>query len=176
MKAKPAPRQVFAQHIFSAKPQIDKIYPPFNSRQCKLYENHFGSVLAVSKSPFNERLFLTCSTDGTIRLYDIIEKRPVAVFEPSHGETVNCVAWSLQRPAVFACTSASGNLFFYDLVLSQKNPSLTIEMDDFNTTPANLREATSIMFNPVECEILAVAYHDQTVRVFQLSAQLTTKT
>jgi WD40 repeat protein len=71
MMLRPAPRQVYANHIFAAKPPIQMIYPPFIDRQAINYDKHFGPVLGVSASPFNKRLFLTCSTDGAVRLYDV---------------------------------------------------------------------------------------------------------
>jgi WD40 repeat protein len=94
------------------------------------YDKHFGPVLGVSASPFNKRLFLTCSADGSIRLYDLQDKRQVQTFEPNFGEYLNSVEWSLFRPAVFACVSNTGNLYIYDLVRSKKKPIETIIMDD----------------------------------------------
>lgn len=61
-------------------------------------------------------MFLTCSCDGSVRLYDIQDKRAIASFEPSFGEYLNCVQWSPFRAAVFACVSNTGFLYIYDLV------------------------------------------------------------
>lgn len=122
MIQRPPPRQVYADRIFDAKPPIQFLYPPFNSRQCTDYEKHYGPVLSISTSPFNKRLFLTSSTDGQIRLYDVQDKRPVALFETEFGEFINCVRWSLFRPSVFAAVSNRGTLYLYDLVQSRKTP------------------------------------------------------
>lgn len=120
MLARPPPRQVFANHIFGAKPPIHQIYAPFASRQCTQYEKHHGPVLSCAASPFNKRLFLTCSSDSQIRMYDIHDKKAVAQFEPANGEYLNCVSWSPFRPAVFACVSNMGTLYIYDLVRSKQ--------------------------------------------------------
>jgi len=119
MLNKPYPRNVYVNHIFTAKPPIQHIYRPFNAQQCSNFDPHYGPVTSISFSPFNKRLFLTCSTDGSIRLYDIQEKRATATFEPSFGEYLNCVAWSPFRAAVFAAVSNTGSLYIYDLVQSK---------------------------------------------------------
>ena len=134
MLMRPHPRQVYANHIFSSKPPLQMLYPPFTGRQSTQYDKHHGPVLGISASPFNKRLFLTCSADGAIRIYDIQDKRPVASFEPSFGEYLNCVEWSLFRPAVFACVSNTGNLYIYDLVRDKKKPVETIFLDDALST------------------------------------------
>jgi len=61
-------QEVAASTIFSAKPDIKTLYPAPRSTA---YENHMGPVTGTSCSPFIKRLFLTCSTDGTVRLYDV---------------------------------------------------------------------------------------------------------
>ena len=60
---------------------------PFNAN----YEKHMGPVTGVASSPFVKRLFLSCSSDGQIRLYDMLTIRPVALFEPGHSEYLNDV-------------------------------------------------------------------------------------
>ena len=76
-------KEVVAETVFSAKPDIDKLYPqPFNAN----YERHLGPVTGLNCSPFLKRLFLTCSVDGSVRMYDVLNSRPVAVFDPSFGE------------------------------------------------------------------------------------------
>lgn len=176
MLMRPAPRQVFANHIFSSKPPLHMLYPPLTGRQSMQYDKHYGPVLGVSTSPFNKRLFLTCSTDGCVRLYDVQDKRPVAQFEPSFGEYLNCVEWSLFRPAVFACVSSTGTLYIYDLVLSKQKPVETIQLDDSLSLKESLREAATIMFNPRQRDFVAVGYFDKTVRVYRLSGSLSNMT
>jgi WD40 repeat protein len=69
----------------------------------------------MSCSPFVKRLFLSCSSDGSIRLYDVLNHRPVSIFEPGYNEYLLDVAWSPFRPAVFASVSNTGNIYIYDL-------------------------------------------------------------
>jgi WD40 repeat protein len=76
-------KDVTAASVFHAKPDIKMLFPaPFTSN----FEKHMGPVSGVSCSPFVKRLFLTCSSDGTIRMYDVLSNRPVATFETGHNE------------------------------------------------------------------------------------------
>ena len=87
-----------------------------------IFEKHYGPVLTISTSPFNNRIFLTGSTDGQIRMYDVQDKKQIATFEPCFGEYINCVQWSPFRAAVFAAVTNSGSLYIYDLIKSKHSP------------------------------------------------------
>jgi WD40 repeat protein len=77
-------KDITALTVFSSKPEMKLIFTavPFEFN----YEKHMGPVLALSSSPFVKRLFLSCSSDGTVRLYDMKEHKPVATFEPGNNE------------------------------------------------------------------------------------------
>ena len=58
-------REVKARHIFNSKPEIRALYNvPFSMN----YDKHFGAVNSVAFSPFDKRLFLSCSSDGSLRV------------------------------------------------------------------------------------------------------------
>ena len=42
-------------------------------RVCMREQAHAGPVYAISCSPFHRNLFLTCSTDGSVRLYNLLQ-------------------------------------------------------------------------------------------------------
>jgi WD40 repeat protein len=92
-----------------------------------IFEKHHGPVLSISCSPFNNRIFLTGSTDGQIRMYDVQDKKQIVTFEPSFGEYIMSIEWSPVRPAVFAAVTNSGSLYIYDLVKSKHNPAEIIK-------------------------------------------------
>lgn len=60
---------VLIKHIILAKPDIRKLYiNPISFA----YEAHYGTVFGIASSPFLKSLFVTCSMDGQIRLYDLL--------------------------------------------------------------------------------------------------------
>ena len=102
---------------------------PFNLN----YDRHLGPVTAVAASPFNRRLFLSCSNDGQIKLFDFQNNRSVAEFEPSEkSEFIHDVAWSPIRPTVFAAVGATGRLYIYDLKENSTSPDYVIEPEDLD--------------------------------------------
>jgi WD40 repeat protein len=112
-------KDIWAPTVYSAKPDIKMLYSvPFNAN----YERHLGPVLGVSCSPFVKRLFLTCSSDGSVRLYDLLGHKPLITFEPGYNEYLLDVQWSPFRPAVFATVSNHGIVYLYDLLVSKTAP------------------------------------------------------
>jgi WD40 repeat protein len=112
-------RDVYATSIYNAKPELKYLFSvPFNAN----YEKHLGPVTAISCSPFVKRLFLSCSSDGSVRLYDVLNHKPVCVFEPGYNEYLLDVQWSPFRPGVFAAVSNTGSVYIYDLIVSKSTP------------------------------------------------------
>jgi WD40 repeat protein len=110
--------------VYHAKPDVKLIFSiPFNAN----YEKHLGPVVAIACSPFVKRLFLSASSDGTLRLYDILGHRPVAMFEPGYNEYLLDVQWSPFRPSVFATVSNIGTVYIYDLTLSKQSPEYVLK-------------------------------------------------
>lgn len=63
-------KEIFPKDIFGSKPEIRKMYPnPVSSA----FESHMGPVYSVNFSPFHRNVFLTCSLDGSIRIYDLLQ-------------------------------------------------------------------------------------------------------
>ena len=105
--------EVRPRHIFNAKPDIRAIYNvPFSMN----YDKHFGSVASVAFSPFDKRIFLSCSSDASLRVsaqFDVRELIKITRFagikeiEPDQGDRAGLtdVKWSLSRPTVLAASS-----------------------------------------------------------------------
>jgi len=132
-----------------------------------------GPVQAIACSPFQKRIFLSCSSDGAIRMYDIIESRPIAIFEPGYTEYLLDVAWSPFRPTVFASLTNTGTVYIYDLILSKQVPSYILDYKPSALSePSKTKSAYALAFNPKQRDFLAVSFHDGTVRIFRLNYSL----
>mmetsp|Transcript_23424 Transcript_23424/g.17876 ORF Transcript_23424/g.17876 Transcript_23424/m.17876 type:complete len:397 (+) Transcript_23424:599-1789(+) len=161
-------KDIFAPTVYGAKPDVKLLFTiPFNAN----YEKHLGPVLGLSSSPFVKRLFLSCSSDGSVRLYDLLSHKPVLVFEPGYTEYLLAVAWSPFRPAVFATASNIGAVYIYDLAHSKTSPVVVLNHND-DSVPHHLRVAQCLVFNPRQRDLLSVGYQDGFVRIFKLSQQL----
>jgi WD40 repeat protein len=168
-------REIQVETVFNAKPDIKVLYP---STITSNFERHAGLVTGCHCSPFNKRLFLTCSVDGSVRIFDMHVNKPVAVFEPSCAEYLMNAVWSPYRPTVFVCISNNGNVYIYDLLLSKEVPSYTLPYSQsllLSDRAPSAKTAYSLAFNPRQRDFLAVGYHDGTAKIFQLNYSLSTQ-
>ena len=75
---------------------------------------HVGPATSVAFSPFHRSLFMSCGSDATLRVFDLLNHKPLAELAPTPSPLFAC-AWSHHRPLVFATGTADGRVLFFDL-------------------------------------------------------------
>lgn len=93
-------------------------------------ESHYGPVQAIQSSPFFRNLFLSCSSDGTARLYHLLDSNaPQLTLEPSADTKhfLYAAQFSPFRPGIIAVASRSSFLHIYDLQKSKAQPLYSTE-------------------------------------------------
>ncbi|KAL3901908.1 MAG: hypothetical protein SGPRY_012218, partial [Prymnesium sp.] len=160
-------KQVGVEHVFAAAPELNQIYKSpitfgyeerlaptrlTHPHLASASTSHSGPVYEVAFSPFHRNIFLTASSDASIR------PRAVHVIEPC-SSTVFAAAWSPCRPLVFAAAAADGNLYIYDLKRSKGWPDVTD-----NRSPVH-----AVAFNPRNPELVATADAQGFIKIWQLS-------
>lgn len=128
------------------------------------YEAHVGPVQGLDYSPIHRNLFLSCSTDSTIRIYHLLKSKPLVVIAPSEGYLFG-IAWSPFRPLVFGAASDDGNLYIYDLLHNRAKPAVMLRVD----TSVNKAAVYSFAFNPKISEYIATGDSKGIVKIWQLS-------
>ncbi|KAA0174144.1 hypothetical protein FNF27_04365 [Cafeteria roenbergensis] len=106
----------FAPHLFlvgTEEGRLHKCSKAYTGQYLETYEGHSMAVYAVKWSPFHERVFLTCSADWTVKLWDHMTPRAVAVFDLETA--VGDVAWAPYSSTVFAAVAANGKAYVFDL-------------------------------------------------------------
>jgi WD40 repeat protein len=103
--------------------QIHKCSSSYNEQYLNTYSNHTGPVHKVKWSPFLSNVFLSCSSDWTVRLWNQENEDEVFKFQ-SGKDTINDIAWSPQHSTYFASVSASGRLEIWDLEFSVLDPAI----------------------------------------------------
>jgi WD40 repeat protein len=126
---------------------------------------HHGPVYSVDCSPFHRNLFVTSSTDTTIRLYNMLQSKPLLSIEPGAGYVFTSI-WSPVRPMVLAAATSEKQLLFYDLRDSHITPVTTVE---------HKKGLYSVEFNTKRHQLVASGDAGGTVKVWQLSNQLVTQ-
>uniref|UniRef100_A0A7S3EYX0 Uncharacterized protein n=1 Tax=Haptolina ericina TaxID=156174 RepID=A0A7S3EYX0_9EUKA len=152
-------REVTTQSVFGADPDVQVLY---QSPITFSYEPHSGPVYEAVFSPFHRNLFLTASTDSSIRLYNLIQNRPVHVTEPC-ASSIFSVDWSPSRPMVFAAGAADGNLYIYDMKRSKGKPDVTLKVTDDRSA------VHSVVFNPRNPDLVATGDAQGFVKIWRLS-------
>ncbi|XP_062504562.1 cytoplasmic dynein 2 intermediate chain 2-like [Corticium candelabrum] len=129
------------------------------------YVAHHGPVYGVDCSPFHRNLFITSSTDTTIRIYNMLQSKPVMCIEPGAGY-VFATGWSPIRPMVLAGATSDKQLQFYDLRESHITPVTTVE---------HKKGLYTLQFNTKRHRLIASGDAGGTVKVWQLNDELVTQ-
>jgi WD40 repeat protein len=130
---------------------------------------HQGPVHGVECSPFHRNLFVSCSTDTSVRIYSVLQNRPIVTLEPNAGY-LQAVNWSPVRPMVLAVAAATGQLCLYDLQHSRSAAALQLD-----ASPKRV-PLCSVKFNPKQTQLLATGDELGTVMIWKLSDEFTKQT
>ncbi|KAI8589714.1 WD40-repeat-containing domain protein [Geranomyces variabilis] len=134
------------------------------------YTPHTGPVNAVSCSPFHRNLFVSAGSDGLIRLYNVLQAKPLLTFSPS-SQALYSTLFSPHRASVFAATSADGLLYIYDLAHSPSLPHTTLQVTARSSVPA-----TALAFSKGRSEFLATGDAAGVVKVWRIASGLAAET
>jgi WD40 repeat protein len=119
-------KEITLASVFESKIDPTNLYP---SAMDQYFESHGGPVYDLTFSPFCKKIFLTCSSDGTARLYDHTEKEPLLNLEVT-SSYLYAAAWSKTRPLVFALSAEDGCVYLYDLKVNRYSPVAILKSKD----------------------------------------------
>ena len=139
----------------------------FGSPVSFAYEGHSGPIYGVSCSPYHRNVFLSVSTDTSVRLFNMLHPTPLLVTEPCSASLFAC-EWSPSRPLVFAVGAANGCVYIYDLRRKQRCPVARIQVTNDGSA------VYGVAFSPVSGELLATADAQGRVKIWRLSQELST--
>eukprot|EP00741_Cyanophora_paradoxa_P002628 tig00000615_g2550.t1 len=138
------------------------------------FAGHSGAVHDADTSPFHRNVFLTGSADGAVRVYHMLQRRPLLTLEPS-PRCVYAVQWSRSRPLVFAAAAGDGMAYVYDLEESALQPSVRLEAGDVRLEGGDQQRRLpvyAVAFNPRMPDMLATGDSCGTIKVWQLNSHL----
>jgi WD40 repeat protein len=161
-------KEITADVVFQSKPDPAVLFPAPKTTDL---EPHSGPVCVATFSPFHRKLLLTGSTDGSVKLYDVLQQRALYTLFPPAKNLSTCAvsagAWSSARPCVFAVAMEMGGVYIYDLMQSRQAPVLQLPL-----TGSGSQRVSSLSFNPKQRGLLAVGDDSGRVRVFRLPFKL----
>ncbi|PAA59979.1 hypothetical protein BOX15_Mlig007387g1 [Macrostomum lignano] len=109
-----------ASHLFLVGTEEGKVFKcstAYSSQYLQTYDAHHMAVYKVTWNPFHPSIFMTCSADWTVKIWDHNKTEPVFVFDLN--SPVGDAAWSPYSSTVFAAVTADGKVHVFDLNINK---------------------------------------------------------
>eukprot|EP01147_Barroeca_monosierra_P009969 gene9969-2145_t len=148
--------------IGTGEGQIHQCCRAYTSKFLKIFQAHGMAVYTVEWNPFHPRVFISCSADWTVKVWDELDSEPVFTFDL--GNSVGDVAWSPYSSTVFAAVTTDGKVHVFDLQ-QNKYASLCEQKITKKAGP------THVVFN-FKSPIIAVGDDRGATSTFKLSPNL----
>ncbi|NWR34626.1 DNAI1 protein, partial [Tachuris rubrigastra] len=132
-------------YLFLVGTEEGKIYKcskNYSSQFLDVFKAHDMAVDTVSWNPFHLKVFISCSSDWTVKIWDHTIKTPMFVYDLSCA--VGDVAWSPYSSTVFAAVTIDGKAHVFDLNIN-KHEALCTQL----VVTRMKNKITHIQFNPV---------------------------
>uniref|UniRef100_A0A3P8RZ20 Dynein axonemal intermediate chain 1 n=1 Tax=Amphiprion percula TaxID=161767 RepID=A0A3P8RZ20_AMPPE len=156
-------------YLFLVGTQEGKIYKckTYSSKILETYDAHHMRVDTVKWNHFHPKVFISCSSDWTIKMWDYTINTPVLTFDLK--EPIGDIAWSPYSSTVFAAVTTDGNVHVFDLNIN-KYEALCQQL----VVDKKKAKLTHIAFNPIH-PIIIVGDDRGNVSSFKLSPNLRKK-
>merc|ERR1712224_920633 len=102
---------------------VHKCSCSYNEQYLQNYHGHTGPVYKLRCHPLNPNVFISCSADWTIKLWDQSKPQSVQTLQQTDStDVVNDVVWAPQDATVFASVTGDGRVEIWDLAQSTQHP------------------------------------------------------
>lgn len=134
-------------NLFLAGTEEGKVYKcsqTYTSRYLDMIKAHHMTVEAIKWSPFHSNIFMTCSQDWSLKIWDHnFPKQPLFVFEL--GAAVGSCAWAYHSSTVFAAVTNDGKIHIFD-ISTNKYEALASQV----VVQKKKTKLTSVQFNKTD--------------------------
>ncbi|KAM8985382.1 dynein axonemal intermediate chain 1 [Ara ararauna] len=132
-------------YLFLVGTEEGKIYKCskcYSSQFLDVFEAHHMAVDSVSWNPYHSKVFISCSSDWTVKIWDHTIKTPMFVYDLNSG--VGDVAWAPYSSTVFAAVTTDSKAHVFDLSIN-KYEALCTQV----VVTKKKNKITHVQFNPV---------------------------
>lgn len=134
----------------------------YNAQFLRNFDGHHMAVYSIKWNTFHPKVFLTCSADWTVKLWETSCSRAVMTFDLN--TSVGDIAWAPFSSTVFATiTTSDGKVRVFDLAVNKHEP--------IGETRLKRQKLTHVSFNPNE-PIICVGDDKGTLTILKLSSNL----
>jgi len=121
---------------------IHKCSKAYSSQYMDTYVAHSMAVYKVAWNTFHPKIFITCSADWSVKIWDHNCKEPMFTFDLN--SPVGDVAWAPYSSTVFAAVTADGKVHVYDLNINKYEA-----LSEQAVVQKKKTKLTHISFNPI---------------------------
>mmetsp|Transcript_18229 Transcript_18229/g.17563 ORF Transcript_18229/g.17563 Transcript_18229/m.17563 type:complete len:673 (+) Transcript_18229:109-2127(+) len=153
------------EHLFivgTEEGKIHKCSKAYSGQYLETYQGHHMAIYTVKWNPFHPRVFLSCSADWTVKIWDHNIATPILSFDL--GNAVGDVAWAPYSSTVFAAVTSDGKVHVFDLSENKHEPLCEQKV-------VKRAKLTHVCFNQSDPIIIAGDDHGQ-VHSLKLSPNL----
>lgn len=100
--------------------KIHKCSKAYSGQYLETYQGHHMAVYRLRWNPFHPRVFISCSADWTVKIWDHNYNTPILSFDL--GNAVGDVAWAPYSSTVFAAVTSDGKVHVFDLAENKHEP------------------------------------------------------
>ncbi|XP_051933225.1 dynein axonemal intermediate chain 1-like [Hippocampus zosterae] len=97
--------------------KIHKCSKNYSSQYLNTYDAHNMAVDMVQWNPYHSKVFISCSSDWTVKIWDQDYSAPMFTFELN--ASVGDVAWGPYSSTVFAAVTTEGLVHVFDLAINK---------------------------------------------------------
>jgi len=123
---------------------IHKCSCSYSEQYLQSYFGHSGPIYKIRWSPFLPNIFLTCSSDWTIRLWSQDESQFIFKFE-NEKDTLTDIQWSPMCSTVFGAVTNSGRIEIWDLSFSILDPIIVHQVMNRKLTCINFSKSYPVV-------------------------------
>lgn len=136
------------------------------------FTGHTGSVEDLQWSPAEKTVFASCSSDGTIKVWDTRSKKRLAAISFKASSTdINVISWNHKINYLLASGAEDGRICVWDLrTLSARVPGEDVApVASFDWHKGAI---TSLQWHPADESVLVASGADDQVTIWDLSVEL----
>ncbi|XP_065368147.1 dynein intermediate chain 2, ciliary [Calliphora vicina] len=162
MKFHPQDKEIFL--VGTEEGCIYKCSIAYSSKYLMTYRAHNLSVYRIDFNRYNSNIFITCSGDWRVKIWEDMRPEPLFIFDL--GSAVGDVKWAPYSSTVFAAVTNEGKVYVFDLNVN-KYKAICIQA----VVPKRKNKLTRLAFNE-KLPFIIVGDDKGTVTSLKLSPNL----
>ncbi|XP_066144066.1 dynein intermediate chain 2, ciliary [Euwallacea fornicatus] len=158
------PKKPLTYLVGTEEGQIFKCSTVYSSMSVFTYNAHLLPVDRLDFNRYNTDIFISCSSDWRVKIWEDNRKEPLFVFDL--GDRVGDVKWAPYSSTVFAAVATEGKVYVFDLNVNKYKPICVQAV-----VSRRRNKLTRISFNP-KLPIIIVGDDKGCVTTLKLSPNL----